>query len=63
MSRKKVVRDINDDLESYSDDSNDSDENLMKDIKLMILEKTTLEENVFFEKVILKLYSGCLSIQ
>ena len=27
MSRKKVVRDINDDLESYSDDSNDSDEN------------------------------------
>ena len=63
MSRKKVVRDINDDLESYSDDSNDSDENLMKDIKLMILEKTTLEENVFFEKAILKLYSGCLSIQ
>ena len=63
MSRKKVVRDINDDLESYSDDSNDSDENLMKDIKLVILEKTTLEENVFFEKAILKLYSGCLSIQ
>ena len=63
MSRKKVVRDINDDLESYSDDSNDSDENLMKDIKLMILEKTTLEENVFFERAILKLYSGCLSIQ
>ena len=63
MSRKKVVGDINDDLESYSDDSNDSDENLMKDIKLMILEKTTLEENVFFEKAILKLYSGCLSIQ
>ena len=63
MSRKKVVRDINDDLESYSDDSNDSDENLMKDIKLMILEKTTLEENVFFEKAILKLYSGYLSIQ
>ena len=35
----------------------------MKDIKLMILEKTTLEENAFFEKAILKLYSGYLSIQ
>ena len=35
----------------------------MKDIKLMILEKTTLEENVFFEKAILQLYSGYLSIR
>ena len=49
---KKVIRPIIDDLESFSDDS---DEKYIKAMKLMFLEKTIFK-NVFFERIILKMY-------
>ena len=52
---KKVIRPIIDDLESFSDDSDDSDEKYIKAMKLMFLEKTIFK-NVFFERIILKMY-------
>ena len=41
---KEVVRQIIDDLESSSDDSDDSDEEYIKDTKLMFLERTFLRK-------------------
>ena len=55
---KRVIRNIINNLESFSDDSDDFDEEEIKAIKLMFLEKT------IFERPILKIYSaGCLSNQ
>ena len=55
---KRVIRNIINNLESFSDDSDDFDEEEIKAIKLMFLEKT------IFERAILKIYSvGCLSNQ
>ena len=45
---KKVIRHIIDDLGSFSDDSEDSDEEQIKAMKIMFF------ENIFFEKVISK---------
>ena len=56
---KGVLRHIINDLQSSSDDS---DEELIKDVKLMFLEKIIFE-NEFFEGAILKMRSGCLSSQ
>ena len=46
---KKVIRHI-DDLESSSDDSDDSNEELIKAMKLMFLEKTILKMYFFREE-------------
>ena len=59
---RKVVTHIIDNLESSSDNSDDSNEEYVKDMKLMFLEKIIFE-NVFFEGAILKMYSGYLSSQ
>ena len=55
---KKVITHIIDNLESSSDDSEDSDEEKIKAMKLMFLEKTVFE-NAFFEESILKMNSRC----
>ena len=55
---KKVVRHIIDDINSSSDDFDDSDEEWIEDMKLMCLESF-----LFFVGAILKVYSGCMSSQ
>ena len=57
---QNAVRYVIDDLESSSDDSDNSeycDEEWIKDMKLMFLKKT------FFEGAVLIIYFGCLSSQ
>ena len=70
--KKKVIRHIIDHLESFFDDSDDSDEEWIKAMKLMFLEERILKmqfcifwgsnfqnvhfENVFFEGAIFKIY-------
>ena len=57
---KKVVKHITDHLESSCNDSDDSNEEQIKDIKLMFLR--TILQNLLFEGVILKMYSEYLSM-
>ena len=57
---KKVVKHITDHLESSSNDSDDSNEEQIEDIKLMFLR--TILQNLLFEGVILKTYSEYLSM-
>ena len=55
-------RHVIDGIEIFSDDSDDSDEEHIKDVKLMLLEKTIFE-NVFSEGAIWKMHFGCWSSQ
>ena len=59
---KKVIRDIHDNLSDFSRSSDNFDEEKVKAMKLMFLEKTIFE-NILFEGAILRMYSGYLSSQ
>ena len=60
--KKKVIRHAHANLSDFSCFPHDSDEEQIKAMKLMFLEKTIFE-NVFFEGAILRMYSGCLNSQ
>ena len=53
IKKKEVVRHISNDLESSYDDSDDSDEEQIKDMKLMFLKKKKIE-NVIFENLVFR---------
>ena len=59
---KNVIIHIHDNLGDFSYSSDDFDEEYIKAIKLVVLEKTNFK-NIFFEGATLRMYSGCLSSQ
>ena len=59
-TEKNVIGHIIDDLQSCSNDSDNTSEEKIKHIKLIFVEETIFED-VFFDRTILKMYSGCLS--